>query len=186
MKRKTKASRSPRDRRSGGCVWLRLKPATARGRSVAVPVLGEAVFTHPCKSEVRLQGCRYRADAYEEVRPDAYFSRCCGWGHVGPRCTVAAPRCALCEESHLTADHRCPVEGRRVERARLCPHGPGAGAAVAHTSGRLTLAPRRGGPGRRPSSGGRPPLPTTQAVEGSAPGTGHHTRGGRGGAGEAG
>ena len=72
---------------------------------------------------MRLQGRRYEVDAYEEVRPDAYCSRCCGWGHIGPRCTAAAPRCALCKESHTTADHRCPVEGCRVEQGHPCPHG---------------------------------------------------------------
>ena len=95
-----------------------------------VPVLGEAVFTHLCKRGVRLQGRRYKADAYEEVRPDAYeevrldayCSRCSGWGHIGPRCTAAAPRCALCEGGHTTADHQCPVEGCRVGRGHPCPH----------------------------------------------------------------
>ena len=34
-----------------------------RDSSVVVPVLGEAVFTRLCKSGVRLQGHRHRADA---------------------------------------------------------------------------------------------------------------------------
>ena len=70
------------------------------------------------------------------------------------------------------------------EVTRTLTGWPGAGTAVAHTSRRLTLAPRRGGSGRRPWGGGR--LPTMQIAEGPAAGTGHSARGGRGGGGEAG
>ena len=65
--------------------WLRSTEVRAsyrerqtRDSSVVVPVLGEAVVTRLCQSGVRPQGRRYRVGAYEEVRLDAYCSRCCG------------------------------------------------------------------------------------------------------------
>ena len=58
------------------------------------------------------------------MRPDAYCDRCCGWGHIGPRCIAAAPRCALCEERYTATDHRRLVEGCRVGRGHPCPQIP--------------------------------------------------------------
>ena len=66
-------------------------------------------------------GRQHEAEAFEEDRPDAFCSRCCAWGHIGPRCTAAVPRCSLYEEGH-TADHRCPAEGSRAKRGHPCPH----------------------------------------------------------------
>ena len=85
-------------------------------------VLGEVTFSRLCKSGARLFGRRYEVDAYEEVRLDAFCSRCCGWGHIAPHCKAAA-RCVVCAGDHTTNDHRCPVEGCRVGRSRPCPHG---------------------------------------------------------------
>ena len=95
------------------------------GHGPGVRVLGEAVFTRLRKRGVRIQGRRYEVDAYEEVRPDANCSLCCGWGHIGPQYTAAAPRCTFCEESQTTAGHRCPVESRPAGRGHTCPHGVG-------------------------------------------------------------
>ena len=123
--------------------------------SVVAPVLEVAVFARLCKRRLQPQGHRYRVDAYEEVRPDAYCSRCCGRGHTSPRCTAASPRCALCEESHTAADHRCPVEGCRVRRGHPCPHG----VAKCRNSGgphpSQAMGPRGGGRLRHRAGSGR-------------------------------
>ena len=57
-------------------------------------------------------------------------------------------------------DGRPPVPGRGLSRRERSPadtRWPSAGTAVAHTSRRLTSAPRRGGYGRGPEGGGRLP-----------------------------
>ena len=46
--------------------------------SVVAAVLGEAIIDRLCKSGARLFGRRYEVDAYEEARPDAFCSHCCG------------------------------------------------------------------------------------------------------------
>ena len=86
-------------------------------------MLGEAVFTRLYKSGVRLQGRRCRVGAYEEVRPDVYCSRF-RVGPCWPPMHCRYPQvCALCEEGHTTADHRCPVQGCQAGRGHPCPHG---------------------------------------------------------------
>lgn len=35
---------------------------------------------------------------------------------------AAAPRCALCGESHQTPDHRCPAKGCWAKRVHACAH----------------------------------------------------------------
>ena len=89
--------------------------------SVVAAALGEAIEF--CKSGARLFGKRYEVDAYEEARPDAFCSHCCGWGHIAPHCEAAASRCTVCAKDHATNDHRFPVEGCRVGKGRPCPHG---------------------------------------------------------------
>ena len=37
-------------------------------------------------------------------------------------CLAAGPRYALCAKGHLTTDHQCPVEGRRLGEGNPCPH----------------------------------------------------------------
>ena len=91
--------------------------------SVVAAVLGEVIFDRLCKSGALPFGRRYEVDAYEEARPDAFCSHCCGWGHIAPHCEAATPSCAVCAKDHATSDHRCPVEGCRVEKGRPCPHG---------------------------------------------------------------
>ena len=88
-----------------------------------VTVLGEATFNRLCRYEVRLFGVLYCVDAYEEVRPNAFCSRCSGWGHIAPHCEAAAPKCSICAKYHEEKNHRCPVEGCKVGRGRPYPHG---------------------------------------------------------------
>ena len=90
--------------------------------SVVAAVLGEAVFNRLCRSGARLFGRRYEVDAYEETRPDAFCSRCCGWGHIAPHSSPSC-RCAVCAKDHATNDHRCPVDGCKAGKGRPCPHG---------------------------------------------------------------
>ena len=82
----------------------------------------ETVGNRVCRSGMRLLGCRHEAEPYKEERPDAFCDRCCAWGHVGPRCTAAATRCSFLEEEHMTADHRCPVDGCRAKKGCSRPH----------------------------------------------------------------
>ena len=120
--------RKGREKSRAMCVvfWIILLP---RQRAVfrhfpkvVAAVLGEATFGRLCKSGVRLFGCRYEFDAFEEAWwPDAFCSRCSEWKHIAPHCL--APRCALCARGHLTTDHGCPVEGCRVGKSSPCPHG---------------------------------------------------------------
>ena len=85
---------------------------------------GEATFGRLCRAGVRLLRRRYEVNAFEEAgRPDALCSQCSGWKHIAPHCSAAAPRCALCAKDHLTADHRRPVEGRKMGKGHPCPHG---------------------------------------------------------------
>ena len=62
-----------------------------------------------------------RVEPFREERPDAFCSRCCRWGHIGPGCRAppAAPRCSLCEGEHLTIDYRCPVAGYGAGRGHV-------------------------------------------------------------------
>ena len=107
-------------------------------------ILGEAVFGRLCRSGARLFGRRYEVDAYEETRPDAFCSRCCGWGHIAPHCAVASPRCVACAKDHATNDHRCPVDGCKAGKGRPCPHGTTkcANCGGPHGSRRMPAWPR--------------------------------------------
>ena len=89
--------------------------------SVVAAVLGDATFGRVCKAGVHLFGRRYEAEAFEEARPDAFYSRCCRWGHIAPHCSES-PRCALCAEGHTTHDHQCSVEGCKAGRGHGCTH----------------------------------------------------------------
>ena len=107
----------------GAKVRARFQKEKDGSSSVVAAVLGEATFGRLCKSGVRLFGCRYEFDAFEEAWwPDAFCSRCSEWKHIAPHCLAAAPRCALCVRDHLTTDRRCPVEGCGVGGGRPCPH----------------------------------------------------------------
>ena len=44
-------------------------------------------------------------------------------GDTAPHCKAADPRCSICVKNHEETNHRCPVEGRKVGRGCLCPHG---------------------------------------------------------------
>ena len=113
--------------------------------SVVAAVLGEAPFGRLCKSGVRLPGGRHEVEVYEEARPDAFCSRCSGWGHIAPHCEAAVPRCSICAGNHTTIDHRCPVEGRRAKKGRPCPHGTAECAGCGGPTGRgpIPAPPRR-------------------------------------------
>ena len=129
-------------------------------------VLGEVVFDRLCRSGARLFGRWYEVDTCEETRPDAFCSRCCGWGHIAPHCAAASPRCAVCAKDYATNDHRCPVDGWKAWKGRPCPtRRPSALIAGAPMGrGRMPARPRgwptswQGGESRRPhhaGSGGR-------------------------------
>ena len=78
-------------------------------------VLGEATFSRFCRCEVRLFGVRYDVDVYEEARPNAFYSRYSGWGHIAPHCEAAGqmrmqsgsghrrPRLSSCQEREAWA-----------------------------------------------------------------------------------
>ena len=91
--------------------------------SVVAPVLGEATFNRLCRSGVRLLGVRHDVDAYEEVQPNAFCTRCSGWGHIAPHCAATDPKCSICSGDHEATNHRCPVKGCKVGKGRPCAHG---------------------------------------------------------------
>ena len=89
--------------------------------TAAATVLCEATESRLCGSRVRLQGRRHGVEPFEE-RPDAFCSRCCGWGHIGLRYRATAPRRSLCEGGHSTDGRRRPVEQYGAGRGHPCPH----------------------------------------------------------------
>ena len=91
--------------------------------SVVAAVLGEVTFNHLCRYGVRLLGVKHDVDAYEEVRLNAFCTRCSRWGHSAPHCSLSDPKCSICSGDHETTNHRRPVEGRKVGRGHPCPHG---------------------------------------------------------------
>ena len=80
------------------------------------------------------------------------------WGHVGPRCTAATPRCSLCEEKHVAADHRFSLEGHQAKRGHLFPHGVAKcrDCRGSHLS-QTRVCPARKLAQLRPRGGGRRP-----------------------------
>ena len=85
-------------------------------------VLGEATFSHPCRYRVWPLGAKHDINAYVEVRPNAFCTRCSRWGHIAPHCSSTDPKCPICSGDQAT-HHKCPVEGCKVGRGRPCPHG---------------------------------------------------------------
>ena len=53
--------------------------------SVVFAVADESVYRSICKGGLRLQGRRYNAEAYEEIRPDVGCGHCAGWGFIESR-----------------------------------------------------------------------------------------------------
>ena len=107
----------------GAKARARFQEKKAGVSSVVAAVLGEASFNRLCRYGVKLLGVRHEVDAYEEVRPNAFCTRCSGWGRIAPHCSNADPKCSICTGDHEAINHRCPVEGRKVGKGRLCPHG---------------------------------------------------------------
>ena len=98
----------------GAKVRARFQEKKEGASSVVAAVLGEATFNRLCRYGVRLLGARHSVDAYEEVRPNAFCSRCSGWGHIAPHSTVVDPKCSICAGDHEAMNRRCPVEGCKV------------------------------------------------------------------------
>ena len=107
----------------GAKVRARFQEKKEGASSVVAAVLGEAAFSRLCRYGVRLLGAKHDVDAYEEVRPNAFCTRCSRWGHIAPHCSSTDPKCSICSGDHETTNHRCPVEGCKVGRGRPCPHG---------------------------------------------------------------
>ena len=131
-------------------------------------VLGEATFNCLCRYGVRLPGANHDVGAYEEVRPNAFCTRCSRWGHIAPHCSSTEPRCSICSGEHEATNYRCLVGGCKVGRGRQCPHatikcancggphGAGVDACTAKREARVeargwrSLSPRRQEKGKRP------------------------------------
>ena len=79
----------------------------------------EATYHLVRRCGLRLQGRRCDTEAYEKIRP---CDHCSGWGHIRSKCTRTSGRYGLCAEEHETADHQCPVEGRKVKQGQWCNH----------------------------------------------------------------
>ena len=123
-------------------------------------------------------------DAYEEVRPNAFCSRCSGWGHIAPHCMATDPKCSICSRDHEATNHRCPVEGCKVGMGRPCPHGvvkcanyggPHGARADAYAAKRESRGEARGwrspSPKRRKKSKGpETPKERTTATQGEEEG----------------
>ena len=153
----------------GAKVRARFQEKKEGASSVVAAVLGEATFNHLCRYSVRLLGVKHDVDAYEEVRPNAFCTRCSRWGHIAPHCSSSDPKCFICSGDHEATNHRCPVEGCKVGRGRPCPHGAvkcvdcgephgaRADACVAKRERGGMLVWLRGKPGWRPVGGDHHP-----------------------------
>ena len=107
----------------GAKVRARFQEKEEGASSVVAAVLGEAAFNRLSRYGVRLLGVRHDVDAYEEVRPNAFCTRCNGWGRIAPHCSNADLKCSICAGDHEAINHRYPVEGCRAGKGRPCPHG---------------------------------------------------------------
>lgn len=74
----------------GAKVWARFQETRDGTSLVVAAVLGKATFDRLCRSGVGLLGRRHEVDAFEEVRPDAFYGRCSGWG-ISPRTASPLP-----------------------------------------------------------------------------------------------
>ena len=106
----------------GAKVRTRYQEVQGGTSTVVAAVLGEVTFSRLCKSGAQLFGRRYEVDAYEEVRPDAFCSRCCGWGHIAPL-QGCRQVCCLCRGPH---HERPPVPRRGVQGGKGSPVPPRA------------------------------------------------------------
>ena len=75
-------------------VKARYQEGTIKASSVVLAVVDEDTFRLVRKGGLRLQGRRYEAETYEEVRPDIKCSPCYEWGHIEPQCPRTAARWA--------------------------------------------------------------------------------------------
>ena len=151
----------------GAKVRARFQEEKEGTSSVAAAVLGEATFNRLCRYGVRLFGARYGAGACEEVRPNAFCSRCSGWGHIAPHCEAAEPKCSICAKDHEDTNHRCPVEGRKVGSGRLCPHRTTKCANCGGPHGAWADACAAKGEARGKARGWRSPPPLRRAKKGA-------------------
>ena len=106
----------------GAKVRTRFRAKKEGAFSMVTAVLGEATFNRLCRYGVRLFGAPYDVDRYEKARPNAFCTRCSGWGRIAPHCKAADSRCSICAKDYEEANHQCPVEGYKVERGHPCPH----------------------------------------------------------------
>jgi hypothetical protein len=147
----------------GAKVRARFQERKEGASSVVAAVLGEAAFNRLCRYGIRLLGVKHDVDAYEEVRPDAFCTRCSGWGHIAPHCTSTDPKCSICSGDHEAMNHRCPVEGCKVGKGRPCLMERRNAPTVEDLTGRgpMPVLPRGrpggrlGGGDRHPQGGGR-------------------------------
>ncbi|POS86360.1 hypothetical protein EPUL_000572 [Erysiphe pulchra] len=62
------------------------------------------------KQRLHFGGRYHKVESYRRVGPDMICPKCCHWGHTTYGCaTPEKVRCAICAESHLTIDHKCPI-----------------------------------------------------------------------------
>jgi hypothetical protein len=59
------------------------------------------------RGSVFVGGSKYVVEPFVDDGPDSLCAKCCEWGHIQEKCQSPHPRCGLCAEVHLTADHKC-------------------------------------------------------------------------------
>ena len=91
--------------------------------SVTFVVNGDEVANRLVRSGLTVNGRSYGVEHYEEARPDAMCTNCCGWGYIKVQCSYRhEPRCALCAADHRTELHKCPVRDCAAARGSACVH----------------------------------------------------------------
>ncbi|POS88401.1 hypothetical protein EPUL_000062 [Erysiphe pulchra] len=67
---------------------------------------------------LHFSGRYHKVESYRRVvGPETICPECCHWGNTTYGCaTLEIVRCAICAESHLTINHKCPISGYRSSR----------------------------------------------------------------------
>jgi len=69
---------------------------------------------------IRLGGMKVAPATFVEHIRTVQCETCCGWGHIGAHCPVAAGKwCGLCAGNHI-AEHQCNIAECRVTKGKAC------------------------------------------------------------------
>ena len=153
-------------------VMARYNEKIITASSVVFAVADESGYQSIRRGGLRLQGRRYNAEAYEEIRPDVRYGHCAGWGHIESKCDRGECALWVVRRSTHYEGNRCPVEGCGVGKGHRCGHTV---AKCANCGGphfaQAKACPKKKAEGwrspspkwRQPAQAGQPEEPPTSA-----------------------